>query len=161
MLTVDRLELQHQVTGFAYKNHNRLSIIDPNNPANDIAGGSSNANTILTHFSNAHRELTERMAKLAHDPKRGGQSILEVIMAGNYSSFENQRNYLEHLSKEGHRPSNQSSRSARSYQPPQGQAGRNQAGRNQPPRHQHPLPPKPPQGRYGGNAGNAGSRKRR
>ncbi|KAH6617688.1 hypothetical protein B0J18DRAFT_258448 [Chaetomium sp. MPI-SDFR-AT-0129] len=95
---------KHQVTDFAYKNHDRLSIIDPNNSANDISGGSSNTGTILSHFARAHEDLTERMAQLAQDPRNASQSILEVIMGGNYSSFETQRNYLELLSKEGYRP---------------------------------------------------------
>ncbi|KAK4100580.1 hypothetical protein N658DRAFT_427590 [Parathielavia hyrcaniae] len=103
---------KHQVTKFAYKNHDRLSIIDPNNPANDIAGGSSNARTILSHFAHAHQQLTERMAQLAQDPARAGQSILEVMLGGNYSSFEKQRRYLEKLAKEGYRPMAQNSRPA-------------------------------------------------
>ncbi|GAB1316175.1 hypothetical protein MFIFM68171_06385 [Madurella fahalii] len=92
---------KHQVTDFAYKDHNRLSIIDPNNPANDIAGGSSNTATVLSLFAQAHQDLTERMARLAQDPNRRGQSILEVIMGGNYSSFQKQRDYLELLSRQG------------------------------------------------------------
>lgn len=89
------------MTEFAYKDHNRLSIIDPNNPANDIAGGSSNTGTVLSLFAQAHQDLTERMARVAHDPNRRGQSILEVIMGGNYSSFQKQRDYLELLSRQG------------------------------------------------------------
>lgn len=94
---------------FAYKNHDRLSIIDPNNSANDISGGSSNTGTILSHFARAHQDLTERMAQLAQDSRKVNQSILEVIMGANYSSFETQRNYLELLSKEGYRPPTRSS----------------------------------------------------
>jgi non-canonical poly(A) RNA polymerase PAPD5/7 len=127
------------VTEFAYKNHNRLSIIDPNNPANDISGGSSNTSNILAHFANAHQELTKRMAQLAQDPNRAGQSILEVIMGGNYSSFENQRNYLELLAKEGYRPTTgQSNRSS----------DRNRDHGHRPPRNQS-APQRPPQGRSG------------
>jgi non-canonical poly(A) RNA polymerase PAPD5/7 len=131
------------VTAFAYKNHDRLSIIDPNNPANDIAGGSSNARTILSHFAHAHQELTERMVQLAQDPDRAGQSILEVILGGNYSSFEKQRKYLEKLSKEGYRPTDQGSRPARQDTRP---------ARNQ------PAPARPSQGNQGRNGG---SRRRR
>ncbi|AEO64470.1 uncharacterized protein THITE_2110633 [Thermothielavioides terrestris NRRL 8126] len=110
---------KHQVTTFAYKDHNRLSIIDPNNPANDVSGGSSNVSTIMAHFARAHRELTQRMTRLAQDENRKGKSILEVILGGNYSSFEIQRRYLEQLAKEGdrrkdpdHRPARQGSRAA-------------------------------------------------
>ncbi|KAL1843112.1 hypothetical protein VTJ49DRAFT_3059 [Mycothermus thermophilus] len=93
---------KNQVTAIAYKNFDRLSIIDPNNPANDIAGGSSNTPTIMSLFAGAHKALTERMAQLAKDPNRGGQSILGIILGGNYTSFETQRNYLELLSKKHH-----------------------------------------------------------
>lgn len=91
------------MTAFAYKDHNRLSIIDPNNPANDIAGGSSNAGTVFSLFSHAHKELTRHMAQLAQDPNRGAQSILGVILGGNYSSFQKQRDYLELLAKQDSR----------------------------------------------------------
>ncbi|EAQ84734.1 hypothetical protein CHGG_08748 [Chaetomium globosum CBS 148.51] len=132
---------KHQVTEFAYKNHNRLSIIDPNNPANDISGGSSNTNKILAHFANAHQELTKRMAQLSQDPNRAGQSILKVIIGGNYSSFENQRNYLELLAKQGYRPAmGQGNRSSDRNRDQGHWPARNQA-----------APQRPPQGRSDGN----------
>ncbi|KAL2022048.1 hypothetical protein VTK56DRAFT_6288 [Thermocarpiscus australiensis] len=92
---------KHRVTTFTYKANDRLSIIDPNNPENDIAGGSSNAGTVTSLFADAHRELTRRMAQLAQDPSRHGQSILGVILGGNYSSFQKQRDYLELLARQG------------------------------------------------------------
>ncbi|KAK3332380.1 hypothetical protein B0T19DRAFT_101613 [Cercophora scortea] len=97
---------KNMVTSFAYKNYDRFSIIDPNNPENDIAGGSSNTNTIVTLFSEAHRLLSERMAKVAQLPlpERRHASILDVIFAGNYSSFRNQRVHLEKLFKTGLTP---------------------------------------------------------
>ncbi|KAK4237321.1 hypothetical protein C8A03DRAFT_16116 [Achaetomium macrosporum] len=132
---------KHQVSTFAYKNNSRFSIIDPNNPANDIAGGSSNTGTIVSHFSRAHKQLTQRMAQLAQDPNRGGQSILEVILGGNYSSFENQRNYLELLAKEGYRPRGEGRQSSSQFTAPRG--------------NHFPTPQRPPRGK------NSGSRKRR
>ncbi|KAL2162340.1 hypothetical protein VTH06DRAFT_7253 [Thermothelomyces fergusii] len=133
---------KHQVTGFTYKNHDRLSIIDPNNPANDIAGGSSNTQTILAHFAHAYQLLTKRMVQLAQDPNRAGQSILEVIMAGNYSSFENQRRYLEMLSREGYRPP---ADSQNSRQTDRGRDNGDRAKRDQSAFH------RPPHGRNSGN----------
>lgn len=147
MLIVTGSPPQHQVTEFAYKNHSRLSIIDPNNPANDIAGGSSNTATILAHFAGAHQDLTRRMAELAQDPNRSGKSILEVILGGNYSSFENQRNYLEALAKGDYRPSDHGSRPAKN-EIPKNQPARHQQARFQPAK-SHPLPPRPPQGKHG------------
>ena len=74
-----------------YKNPGRLSIIDPNNPENDISGGSSNTESVLNYFSVAYKELQQRMVKTASSP---GDSILQVIFGGNYSSFRHQRDHL-------------------------------------------------------------------
>ncbi|KAI9746707.1 MAG: hypothetical protein M1818_000421 [Claussenomyces sp. TS43310] len=77
----------------------RFSIIDPNNSSNDIAGGSSNTKTITMVFSEAFTKLQHRMSELRTLPieKRTGQSILGVILAGDYCSFDEQRAYLAYL----------------------------------------------------------------
>lgn len=80
---------------FAYKNTDRLSIIDPNNPANDISGSSSNAPGVLARFHDAYLTLQARMLEVAKDAKCGG--ILDVIFKGDYSSFRMQRNYIHHV----------------------------------------------------------------
>ncbi|KAM7184609.1 hypothetical protein V8F33_012899 [Rhypophila sp. PSN 637] len=90
---------QNEYGGFPYKNYDRLSIIDPNNPANDIAGGSANFATIRQVFSQAHDDLAQRMYMLHDRPDAKDQSILGVILGGNYSSFESQRNHLRELSE--------------------------------------------------------------
>jgi len=90
---------QDRVHNLTYRNYNRLSIIDPNSADNDISGGSSNTPLILSAFSAAHRELADRMKQLAEDPQKNSGSILEVIIGGNYTSFEEQRNYLESLAE--------------------------------------------------------------
>ncbi|KAK3942624.1 hypothetical protein QBC46DRAFT_69321 [Diplogelasinospora grovesii] len=90
---------KNKIVTFAYKNYDRLSIIDPNNPENDISGGSNNTSTILTLFSEAHRLLSKRLAELAQSRNRRNASILEVILAGNYSSFQSQREHLQRLSE--------------------------------------------------------------
>lgn len=77
----------------------RLSIIDPNNPNNDIAGGSSNTAQIMYHFKQAYEALRDRMALLdtaTGRPEHRG-SILYPILAGNYESFRVQRKWLEGL----------------------------------------------------------------
>ncbi|KAI9151524.1 topoisomerase family TRF4 [Paramyrothecium foliicola] len=84
-----------EVTGFAYKNQNRLSIIDPNNPSNDISGGSSNIAAVVSRFSEAYDRLRDRMKDVAEARDHGG--ILDIILAGDYSSFRLQRNYLKHV----------------------------------------------------------------
>ncbi|KAG6017709.1 hypothetical protein E4U43_000310 [Claviceps pusilla] len=83
------------VTTFTYRDKSRLSIIDPNNPSNDISGGSSNTNAIMARFEDAYYALRDQMARVARDPSCG--SILEPILRGDYSSFRQQREYLRHV----------------------------------------------------------------
>jgi non-canonical poly(A) RNA polymerase PAPD5/7 len=82
------------VASFTYKNVDRLSIIDPNNPSNDISGGSSNTHSILARFDDAYKALRDRMEYVATN---GEGNILEVILKGDYSSFRDQRAYLQHV----------------------------------------------------------------
>ncbi|KAI0019171.1 hypothetical protein F4780DRAFT_747987 [Xylariomycetidae sp. FL0641] len=89
-----------------YKNFDRLSIIDPNNPENDIAGGSKNTGTILHHFKEAYTLLKRRMQTFAKEgtPIHGdtaAKTILGPLFAGKYSNFELQRNWLEKLAVQG------------------------------------------------------------
>lgn len=86
---------QAEVRTFVYKNTERLSIIDPNNSTNDISGGSSNTATILAQFHDAYKNLGDRMKQVGNDPNQ--RSILECILAGDYSSFRQQRAYLRHV----------------------------------------------------------------
>lgn len=87
--------VQSDVKGFAYRNMDRLSIIDPNSPANDISGGSSNTPSILARFEEAYKALRNRMKQVASSRDKGG--ILEVILSGDYSSFREQRDYLRYI----------------------------------------------------------------
>lgn len=73
----------------------KISIIDPNNPANDIAGGSSNYGQIVACFSKAHELLKERLQRIAAGEKF--DSILDVVFGGNYVPFQDQRDYLHKL----------------------------------------------------------------
>lgn len=83
------------VRGFTYRNTERLSIIDPNNPSNDISGGSSNTPSILARFEEAYKALRSRMKQAATDGDKGG--ILDAILCGDYSSFREQRDFLRHV----------------------------------------------------------------
>lgn len=78
-------------------NIDKISIIDPNTPSNDISGGSSNTARILECFSNAYRDLQKRMGELQASPNRVKESILGCILGGNYSSFDLQRAHLAHV----------------------------------------------------------------
>ncbi|KAM0446825.1 hypothetical protein ACHAO4_009149 [Trichoderma viride] len=84
-----------QVSSFTYKKTDRLSIVDPNNPANDISGSSSNTEGVLSRFFDAYLTLRERMQEVASDPNCGG--ILDVLFKGDYSSFRMQRTFLQHV----------------------------------------------------------------
>lgn len=77
----------------------KFSILDPNRPDNDIAGGSSNTQTIVDAFAWAFDELQIRMAALNKTPiaERRNKSILNVILGGNYSQFDIQRAHLEYM----------------------------------------------------------------
>ena len=84
---------KNRASDVVYRNLDRLSILDPNNPENDIAGGSANTATILKHFSAAYTLLKERMTTLAG--KRG--LLLGPLLEGKYSNFQIQRDYMERL----------------------------------------------------------------
>lgn len=90
--------MQSDVRSFTYKSTDRLSIIDPNNPENDISGGSSNASTIFARFADTFNTLRARMDEVAQDSSCGG--ILDVVMKGDYSSFRMQRGFLKKVHEE-------------------------------------------------------------
>jgi len=60
----------------------RLSIIDPNNPENDIAGGSANFPMIRKSFKSAYDSLQKRMTALARgkDDVHGYNTILAPLL---------------------------------------------------------------------------------
>jgi non-canonical poly(A) RNA polymerase PAPD5/7 len=80
-------------------NADRLCIIDPNNSANDISGGSGNTAAILQCFSQTYSDLQTRMGELQYVSPAGrrNQSILKCILGGNYTSFKLQREHLAHV----------------------------------------------------------------
>ncbi|KAI8626010.1 hypothetical protein F5Y19DRAFT_237576 [Xylariaceae sp. FL1651] len=97
-----RLLNKAQANTIVYRNHDRLSIIDPNNPDNDIAGGSSNYFVIKDCFSKSYDTLQETMIQSAREgvsakSNRTKNTLLGPLFAGKYSNFEVQRNYLERL----------------------------------------------------------------
>ncbi|KAF2814984.1 uncharacterized protein BDZ99DRAFT_188465 [Mytilinidion resinicola] len=87
-----------------------LTIIDPNQPTNNISGGSNNVKVIFGLFAQAHDKLQKRMAELQSERSRFG-SILEVVFEGNYNIYLDQRAHLKSIheayftggsSKQGH-----------------------------------------------------------
>lgn len=67
-----------------------LSIQDPNNPENNISGGSAKAKLIFKVFADAHKVLQERLATL----DLSGISILETVLGGNYESYRLHREQM-------------------------------------------------------------------
>lgn len=63
-----------------------LTIIDPNNPQNDISGGSRQVALVFSHFRAALLAIQNQMNKIRQG-KADSSSILGCILAGNYSSF--------------------------------------------------------------------------
>ncbi|EON64657.1 hypothetical protein W97_03890 [Coniosporium apollinis CBS 100218] len=77
----------------------RIQIIDPNNPTNDISNGSRLIDMVLRCFSEAYASITKRMYQLEtmDISSRKGNSILGSVFAGDYSSFQEQRNRLRRI----------------------------------------------------------------
>jgi len=94
---------QDHVTSFVYKNPDRLSVIDPNNAANDISGGSRNFFLICDCFASARHVLQSRMDEIGklQPQNRERLSILESIIGADYSSFSRQRAELRRYHSRG------------------------------------------------------------
>ncbi|KAL8801289.1 MAG: hypothetical protein Q9182_004554 [Xanthomendoza sp. 2 TL-2023] len=69
----------------------KLAILDPNNPRNDISGGSANVLRIFNLFSRTYNEIIEAMKS------RNRISLLEWALGGNYRNFTVQRERLREL----------------------------------------------------------------
>ena len=94
-----RLQIAYQHLNFrgsVYQSNkaDRLSIIDPNKPDNDISGGSKNVMQIFHRFARAHLEILNAMKS----PNR--PSLLDWSLGGNYESFIWQRDHLRRLYRE-------------------------------------------------------------
>jgi len=75
-----------------------LSIIDPNRDDNDITSGTSNIELIQRCFSDAYHSVQAHLyACRVGEAKSAETSILSLLYAGDYSSFEKQRGHLKRL----------------------------------------------------------------
>ncbi|KAL2864641.1 putative topoisomerase family protein TRF4 [Aspergillus lucknowensis] len=81
-----------------YKENNnaRLSIEDPNNPDNDISGGTREIVLIFKSFSDAHRLLKERMISVANSGETE-ETILGTIIAANFDEYRECRFQLREV----------------------------------------------------------------
>lgn len=76
----------------------RLAIMDPNNPANDISGGTKEIPLILDAFADSHRKLKDKLTSTATSMStRKPHSLLAPIIGAYYESYEIQREHLLRL----------------------------------------------------------------
>lgn len=89
--------LQASYRPFQFNNDkpDRLKIIDPNRPENNISGGTNKIGLIFDCFATAHDLLQERLA--AHANGGGRSSFLEHVVGGNFEAYDTQREYLQEL----------------------------------------------------------------
>ncbi|CAI7611092.1 unnamed protein product [Penicillium pancosmium] len=79
-----------------FGNRDRLTIEDPNNPDNDISGGTKEIALVFRTFSQAFTILSRRMVELANSEDTKG-SILGSIIAANYEEYMIQRFQLREV----------------------------------------------------------------
>ncbi|KKZ57831.1 DNA polymerase sigma subunit [[Emmonsia] crescens] len=106
----------------------RLAIMDPNNPDNDISGGTKEIPLIFRAFADAYQTLKQGLVQAAFSPRKGMNSFLGLIIGANYESYDRQRAHLTSLCEND-------PRFARFFQPPPP---------NSPPPEAPATPPPPP-----------------
>ena len=73
----------------------RMMIVDPNRPDNNITGGSSEILRILDLFSRTHQILTTRLDDFADPQQRNSSfSFLGDLIGGNFAAYQQQRRSL-------------------------------------------------------------------
>ncbi|KAL3445712.1 hypothetical protein BJX65DRAFT_296794 [Aspergillus insuetus] len=123
-------------------NKPRLCIEDPNNPDNDISGGTREVPLIFKSFAEAYRLLQERMVSMADSDLAAGESILCAIIAANYDEYRESRSQLRDVFESDPRFRHHLQPSTPPPPPPQ----------SPPPppptssKSSHPLPARPPLG---------------
>ncbi|EEQ92121.1 DNA polymerase sigma subunit [Blastomyces dermatitidis ER-3] len=75
----------------------RLAIMDPNNPDNDISGGTKEIPLIFRAFADAYQILKQDMVQAAFFPQKRMNSLLGSIIGANYESYDRQRTHLTSL----------------------------------------------------------------
>lgn len=85
-------------------NMDRLTIIDPDRPENDISGGSAKIDQVLQCFRGAFSMIQHELDQLRKGSGNSTRSVLGCILGGNYSSFEDLRDDLHALNQQVSRP---------------------------------------------------------
>ncbi|RDW60392.1 putative topoisomerase family protein TRF4 [Aspergillus mulundensis] len=80
------LKMQRVYGVYKANNGSRLSIEDPNNPDNDISGGTREIALIFKSFSEAHHLLKDRLVSMALSGK-SNESVLGTIIAANFDEY--------------------------------------------------------------------------
>lgn len=70
--------------------------MDPNNPDNDISGGSKEIRLVFKCFAEAYRILKSNFASIAFG-NNNIRSLLSSIIGGNYESYRDQRQRLNDI----------------------------------------------------------------
>jgi DNA polymerase sigma len=80
---------------FTNEKPDRLTIIDPNRPENNVSGGTRLISDIFETFSRAHRSLLERLE--AHENGDTATSFLRDLVGANFGAYSEQRAQLREL----------------------------------------------------------------
>jgi hypothetical protein len=80
---------------FTNEKPDRLTIIDPNRPENNVSGGTRLISDIFQTFGRAHRSLLERLE--AQEMGDTGGSFLRNLVGGNFEAYSEQRTQLREL----------------------------------------------------------------
>lgn len=81
---------------FTNEKRDRLTIIDPNRPENNISGGTRLIKDIFDAFSRAHKSLHQRLAAYERGD-RTVTSFLEDLVGGDFKAYSRQRKHLRDL----------------------------------------------------------------
>lgn len=73
----------------------RLTIIDPNRPENNISGGTHLINKIIDAFAQAHDLLLDRLT--AYEKGDTDVSFLQDLVGGDFTPYDRQRRQLADL----------------------------------------------------------------
>ncbi|KAI1963291.1 hypothetical protein LOZ58_002124 [Ophidiomyces ophidiicola] len=87
---------KHSRNIYQASSRDRLSIIDPNRPDNDISGSTKEIRMVFRSFAEAFRALKQNISATAISPSRN-ISLLASIIGGNYESYDTQRAHLFQL----------------------------------------------------------------
>lgn len=76
----------------------RLTIIDPNRPENNISGGTREIGRIFDCFSTAYEVLQDALDRYSNQSADGAPiSFLKDLVGGNFSKYDKQRHHIRDI----------------------------------------------------------------